>query len=261
MAETSEKTPEEAQEDIEASEGETTEPAEEDTSEIKTELDSVKETLAETQVTLKRYKEQVSGHGPEVQRLQKKIEELEARIPPEKEPLTELSPQDQETRAYLKKLGVFTQKEVEKMVQEKVAPFQAEREARGKSEQKKVLEKFIKNKPDLGDTKDPEGVRMQRVLGKLKRIAPDDPFDPNASLETDLELAYKWAFEEETNKEALSKAKATGRAEGHEASEAKVGEGASTSSPAPKKQRTSEQEEMLKYFGVDDESISKKMEK
>jgi len=258
---TSEEVKPTGEEEIETPEETTTEPLVEGTTEQKTELDSTKETLAETQATLKRYKEQVSGHGPEVEKLQAKIKELEGKIPPEKEPLSELSPQDQEYRAYLKKLGMFTKDEVEKMVQEKVAPFQAEREAKGKSEQRKVLDKFIKDKPDLGNEKDPEGIRMQKVLDKLKRITPADPFDPNASLEEDLERAYNWAFEGETNKEALSKAKAEGRAEGHEASEAKVGEGASTSSPTSKKQRTSEQEEMLRYFGVDDESISKQKEK
>lgn len=255
--ETSEEVKPTGEEVIETPEEATTELPVEDTTEEKTELDSVKETLTETQAREKRYKEQVSGSQAEAERLKKENEELKSKVPPEEESLSELSPQDHETRAYLKKLGVFTKEEVEKMVQEKVAPFQAEREAKRKSEQKGVLDKFIKDKPDLGDEKDPEGIRMQKVFGKLKRITPADPFDPNSSLEEDLERAYNWAFEGETNKEALSKAKAEGRAEGHEASEAKVGEGASASSPTSKKQRTSEQEEMLKYFGVGDETITK----
>ena len=237
---------------------ETEEPVEEDTSE-KTELDLAKETLAETQALLKRYKEQVSGSQEEAEKFKIKIKELEARIPPEeKEALSELTPQDQQTKAYLKKLGIFTKDEVERIVQEKVAPFQAERTARERSEQKRVLGEFIKSKSALGENKDPEGVKMQQILAKLKRIAPADPLDPNASLKEDLELAYKWAFGEEIQKEVLSKAEAKGRAEGHEAGEAKVGEGTSSQTSTSKRQRTPEQEAVLKEWGVDDETYLKK---
>jgi len=225
----------------------------------KTELDSVKGELSETQVRLKRYKEQVSGSQEEAEKLRDKVKELEAKMPPAKEELPpDLSPQDLETRNYLKKLGVFTKSEVDKIIQEKIAPFQAEKVARARSEQRKVLENFIQAKPELGNEKDPDGLRMKQILSKLKRIAPADPFDPNSSLEEDLELAYKWAFGEEIQKEVLSKAEAKGRAEGHEAGEAKVGEGASAQTSTQKRQRTPEQETILREWGVDDESIKSK---
>lgn len=239
----------------------TGEPAEEDTSK-KTEADSVKEALAESQALLKRYKEQVSGSQEEAENLKTKIKELEAKIPPEiKEPLPELSAEEKSTRAYLKKLGFFPKDEVDKIIQDKVAPFHAKEAARNKGEQKRILEKFIGSKSDLGETKDPEGIKMKQVLTKLRRITPADPFNPNDSLREDLELAYNWAFEGEANQEALVKAKAEGRAEGHEASEAKVGAGTSAQPSAPKRQRSSEQEEVLKEWGVDDESYSKITEK
>ena len=226
---------------------------EEDTSEKKTELDSVKMALTETQEQLKRYKEQVSGSQEEALRLKKELEDTKAKIPQEKtEPDSELSPEDRQYKTYLKKLGLYTKDEIEKMVQEKVAPFQAEREARNKSEQRKVLDDFIKKHPDLEKDE-----RLAVVKDKLRKIAPSDPFNPNLSLGEDLEHAYKWAFEGETNQEALSKAKAEGRAEGHEASETKVGEGASTSSETSKIQRTPEQEDLLRKWGVADEDIKK----
>ncbi len=258
MAETSEKvSPEGEEEETETPEEEKTELAEEDTSEKKTELDSVKATLAETQEALKRYKEKDSGHEEGVRKLQDKIKDLEVKIPPTQELPSELSPEDKQYREYLKKLGVYTKVEVEKMVQDRIAPFQQKEDARGKAEQKRVLDKFIANKPELAADKDIDGSKMQKVIAQLKRIAPLDPLSPNTSLEEDLELAHKWAFEGETNKEALQKAKAEGLAEGHEASETQVGEGASVKSPASKKQRTPEQEETLREFGVDDETLAK----
>ena len=237
----------------------TEEPVEEDTSQ-KTELDSYKETVKESQELLKRYKEQVAGSQSEAEKLREKIKELESKTPPKKEE-SQLSEQDRAYRDYLKKLGMFTKDEVETMVQDRIAPFQAKEEARGKGEQKKILDAFIESKPDLAKDKDLEGSKMQKVIAKLKRITPADPFNPNASLKGDLELAYDWAFGEETNQEALSKAKAQGRAEGHEAGEAKVGEGASAPSTSSKKTRTAEQEALLKEWGVDDETINKKTEK
>lgn len=236
----------------------TEEPVEEDTSQ-KTELDSYKETLKESQELLKRYKEQVSGSQAEATKLKAKVEELESKTPPKEE--SQLSEQDRAYRDYLKKLGMFTKDQVETMVQDRIAPFQAKEEARGKGEQKKILDAFIESKPDLAKDKDFEGSKMQQVIAKLKRITPADPFNPNASLKEDLELAYDWAFGEETNQEALSKARAKGLAEGHEAGEAKVGEGASAPSTSSKKTRTPEQEALLKEWGVDDESINKKTEK
>ena len=227
---------------------------EEDTSDEKTELDSVKTALAETQEKLKRYREEESGHKDGVRKLQEEIQELKSKIPQEKkESDSELSPEDRQYKTYLKKLGLYAKDEIEKMVQEKVAPFQAEKEARNRSEQKKILDYFVKNHPDLEKDE-----RMAVIKDKLRKITPTDPFNPNLSLEEDLEHAYKWAFEGETNQEALSKAKAEGRAEGHEASETKVGEGASTSSESSKVKRTPEQEDLLRKWGVADEDIIKK---
>lgn len=255
-----EKKPVEETTETETTEETGVEPVEEDTSK-KTEADSAKEALAETQALVKRYKEQVSGSQEEAEKLKTKIKELEAKIPPEKESLPELSAEEKSTRDYLKKIGFFPKDEVDKMIQDKVAPFHAKEEARNKGEQKRILAKFIQSKSDLGEIKDPEGIKMKQVLGKLRRITPADPFNPNDSLEEDLEWAYQKAFEGEVNQEALVKAKAEGRAEGHEASEAKVGAGTSAQSPASKRQRSSEQEEILKEWGVDDESYSKITEK
>lgn len=251
-----EKTTEGAEKSEELAGEDTSETEGEDTSE--TELDSVKKALTETQEQLKRYKEQVSGSQEEALRLKKELDETKAKIPQEKqtEPDSELTSEDRQYKVYLKKLGLYSKDEIEKMVQEKVAPFQAEREARNRSEQRKVLDEFIKKHPDLEKDE-----RMVAVKDKLRKIAPSDPFNPNLSLGEDLEHAYKWAFEGETNQEALSKAKAEGRAEGHEASETKVGEGASTSSETSKVQRTSEQEDLLKRWGVADEDLTKKESK
>lgn len=256
-----EKKPVEEETKTETTEETKEEPAKEDTLEKKTEVDSVKETLTETQALLKRYKEQVSGSQEEAEKLKVKIKELEEKIPPVKEALPELTAEEKSTRDYLKKLGFFPKDEMDKIIQDKVAPFHAKEAARYKGEQKRILTGFIESKPDLGEIKDPEGVKMKQVLGKLRRITPADPFNPNDSLGEDLELAYNWAFKGEVNQEALVKAKAEGRAEGHEASEAKVGAGTSAQSSTQKRQRSSEQEELLKEWGVDDESINKTMEK
>jgi len=224
-----------------------------------TELDSVKKTLAETQAQLKRYQEKDSGHEEGVRKLQDKIAELESRIPQAKteESSPDLSDQDKEYRNYLKRLGYYAKSDVDKMVQERIAPLQAKEQAKARGEQKRILSEFIKGKPELSESKDPDGTKMQRVIARLKRIAPEDPLEPNLSLNEDLETAYKWAFEEETNQEALIRAKNEGRAEGHEASETKVGEGASTSSPSSKKQYSPEAEEVMREWGVDDESLTK----
>ena len=234
------------------------EPTKEDTSGQKTELDSAKEALAESQAKEKRYREQVAGSQTEAERLKKENEELKSQIP-EKPPL-ELSPEDKEQRDYFIRMGLVPKEEVAKMVQEKVAPFQAQLSAREKSLQKRTLDRF-KEKHNLTEAEDPDGFKLQRVISKLKRVAPADPLNPNLSLKEDLELAHKWAFDEETNKEALSKATAKGRAEGHEASETKVGEGASVTAAPSKKHYTSEQEAIMKEWGVDDETLTKKQEK
>lgn len=245
----------------ETPEEKTEEPAEEDTSEQKTELDSVKETLAETQEVMKRYKEQVSGSQTEAEKLRTEITELKSKIPQKEESPSELSEQDLQYKAYLKKLGMYSKNEVDKLVQDRIAPFQAKEAAKAKANQKAILDKFIKGKPELSSVKDIDGSKMQKVIAQLKRITPIDPLNPNTSLDKDLELAYKWAFEGETNKEAISKAKAAGRAEGHEAGEAKVGGGASVKSTHSGKQRTSDQEAILKEWGVDDDTIKKNKEK
>lgn len=223
----------------------------EDTPEQTTEADSAR-ALAESQAQAKRYKEQVSGSQAEAERLKRENEALKAQQPPQ-ESDSELSQEDRTYRDYLKKLGLYDKDEIAKLVQEKVAPLQAEREARNKTEQTQIINSFIKAHPELeNDTK------LDMVKDKLKKIAPTDPLNPNLSLSEDLEHARRWALEGETNKEAISKAKSEGRAEGHEASETKVGEGASISSQPAKKQRSPQSEDMLKRFEVDDESLSKK---
>lgn len=235
----------------------TTEPAKEDTLEKKTEAGTTEEAQVETQTKLKRYKEQVAGSQKEAKELKEKIKELESQIPPKKEPSTQLSPQDEAYKSYLKGLGMYSKEDVDKIIEDKTAPFRTRAEAQEKSRQKKIIAEFVKGKPDLSEAKDPEGIRMKKVIARLKRITPADPFDPNASLEEDLGRAYNWAFEKETRQEALEQAKAEGRGEGHEAADTKVGEGASAKSTSPKKTRSAGSEALMKEWGVDDDSINK----
>jgi len=232
---------------------ETETPAEETQEETKPEVD-YKTKFVESQSEAMRLRSEAT-------RLKEELDATKQKEPVVKEPQSELSAQDQAYQDYLKKLGMYTKGEVEKTIQDKIAPFQAKEDARRKGQQKKILDGFIKSKPNLAKGKDPGGASMQRVINTLKRITPADPFDPNSSLGDDLEWAYREVFGKETNQEALSKAKASGLAEGHEAGDTKVGEGASAKSATQKKTRTSAQEAILKDWGVDDATINKQTEK
>lgn len=259
---TSDDTQEDVKQENEPAEGDT---SGEDQTSQPTELDSLKETLKETQSQLKRYKEQESGHQDGVRKLQERIQTLESQISQKgekDESLSGLSQEDLQYHNYLTdKMKVVTEDKLKKILQEQIAPFQAEQGARSKAEQKKIINEFIARHSDLQEKNDPEGKKMSQVISRVKRFAPADRSNPNADLDEHLEDAYYLAFREETNQEALHKAKAEGRAEGNEASDTQVGEGASTSSTSSKKQRTPEQEEVLRDWGVDDESIEKQSKK
>lgn len=245
-------------EEDEGTSTEVVEPTGEETPEEET-LDSVKATLRESQELNKRYKEQVSGSQSEAQKLKERVSELES-VESDNEGVAkeELSKEDSDYANYLKKVGMVPKAEVEKMIQTRLSPFEAKETAKNKKVQQEILDDFVGNKPQLSSEKDIDGTKMQKVVNMLKRITPSDPFDPNSSLKEDLELAYGWAFKEDKTKEAIDRAKAEGRAEGHEASDIKVGSGASSSSTSKSnKNRSPEQEALLKDWGVNDESYNK----
>lgn len=231
--------------------------------EKKTDTESVDETKAETQELLKKYREQLAGQTKGFDKVLKRIEDLEAKIAgtnkqPESPPETSLSDEDKPYIDYYKKLGFIAKDDVEKMFQERIAPLTKTQEATQKAEQQRILNDFIQNHPELSKEQDVNGDKMGKVIEKLRRVAPEVPSNPNLSLKDDLETAYNWTFGKSDLEEFRQKAKAAGAAAALEALETQVGGGSSVAAPKKKKTRTPEQEAMLKNFGVDDETISKK---
>lgn len=229
----------------------------------KSESDSDNKVESESQKELlKRYKEQLSGQQKGFDKILQKLEEQDKKIADlsqAKKPSSEtISDENRPYKEYYKKLGFIDQEDMEKEFQKRIAPLTEGQKAAQKAERQKSLDSFIKKHPDLSKEEDPAGDRMQKVIEKLRRVAPAVPSNPNFSLDEDLELAYNWAFGKSDLEEFRQKAKATGQAEALEALEAQVGGGSSVATTKKKKVRTPEQEAMLKRFGVDDETLSKK---
>lgn len=226
-------------------------------------VDPDAEILSGTQDLLERYKQQIGGITKGFQDFGKRLDKIDETIAgisqkPQSPSDAPTSDDDKPYVDYYKKLGFVAKEDVEKMFQERLAPLQEGQKATQKAEQQQVLNEFIKEHPEFSKEEDPAGEKMTQIIEKLRRIAPVVPNNPNYSLKEDLELAYNWAFGKSELEEFRQKAKAAGASAALEALETQVGGGSSISAPKETKSRTPEQEAILKEWGVDDETLSKK---